>query len=308
LPQVTYWQLEGKTGPAPTAFPPSLAGPEQEEQDMTGQTSGLAVRDAERPLLGQVAIVTGAAKGLGAAISERFAAHGAHLTLVGRDHAALKDHAARLDAAHGGRESLVAPCNVLDEAGVEAMVGSTVSRFGRIDILVNSAGGTGPIETPAQDYGLEAFREILELNVLGTFLPCKLAIPHLIAQGSGRIVNIAGTSGLRGYKHRVGYSSSKWAVRGLTKTLALELGPHNVTVNAVVPNVTNGDRMERIVREKASKTGSTPEAVYADFAGQTALGRFIDEDDIAAAVSFLVSDGARNITGQDIVVDAGWSV
>jgi 3-oxoacyl-[acyl-carrier protein] reductase len=121
-------------------------------------------------------------------------------------------------------------------------------------------------------------------------------------------VNIAGTSGLRGYRHRIAYSSSKWAVRGLTRTLALELGPHDVTVNAVCPNVTNGGRMDRIVHEKARRTGASPEAVRADFAGQTALGRFIDEVDVAQAVRFLVSDGARNITGHEIVVDAGWDV
>jgi 3-oxoacyl-[acyl-carrier protein] reductase len=275
---------------------------------MTGQTSELAVKGAERPLLGQVAIVTGAAKGLGRAVCERFAEQGANLTLVGRDREALEAHAARLDAANDGRGSMAVACNVLDEAAVQAMVEATIERFGQVDILVNAAGGTGPIETPCYEYPLEGFREVLELNVLGTFLPCKAVIPHLIRRGSGRIVNIAGTSGLRGYKHRVGYSSSKWAVRGLTKTLALELGPHGVTVNAVAPNVTNGDRMERIVREKARKTGRTPEEVYADFADQTALGRFVDEVDIAAAVSFLVSEGARNITGQDIVVDAGWSV
>ncbi|HEX8931106.1 MAG TPA: SDR family NAD(P)-dependent oxidoreductase [Actinomycetota bacterium] len=275
---------------------------------MTGQTSELDVRSVERPLLGQVAIVTGAAKGLGSAITETFASQGAHLVLVGRDEAALRAHGAKLDAAYGDRESLVAACDVLDEQGVQAMVEGTVERFGRLDILVNTAGGTGPIETPAQEVTLEDFREILELNVLGTFLPCKAAIPQLMRQRSGRIVNIAGTSGLRGYKNRVGYSSSKWAVRGMTRTLALELGPYGITVNAVCPNVTHGDRMDKIMREKARKLGITQEEVYADFAAQTALGRFIDESDIAGAVSFLVSEGARNITGQDIVVDAGWRI
>jgi 3-oxoacyl-[acyl-carrier protein] reductase len=106
----------------------------------------------------------------------------------------------------------------------------------------------------------------------------------------------------------VSYSSSKWAVRGLTRTLALELGPHDVTVNAVCPNVTNGTRMDTIIAEKARRIDSTPEAVRADFAGQTALGRFIDEVDVAEAVRFLVSRGARNVTGHDIVVDAGWDV
>jgi 3-oxoacyl-[acyl-carrier protein] reductase len=275
---------------------------------MTGQTSELDVRSDERPLLGQVAIVTGAAKGLGAAITENFASQGAHLVLVGRDEEALRAHGAKLDAAYADRESLIAACDVLDEQGVKAMVDSTVDRFGRLDILVNTAGGTGPIETPAQEVSLEEFRSILELNVLGTFLPCRAAIPHLVRQGSGRIVNIAGTSGLRGYKNRVGYSSSKWAVRGMTRTLALELGPYGVTVNAVCPNVTHGDRMDKIMREKARKLGITAEEVYQDFAAQTALGRFVDESDIASAVSFLVSEGARNITGQDIVVDAGWRI
>jgi 3-oxoacyl-[acyl-carrier protein] reductase len=275
---------------------------------MTGQTSELDVRSVERPLLGQVAIVTGAAKGLGSAITETFASQGAHLVLVGRDEAALRAHGAKLDAAYGDRESLVAACDVLDEPGIQAMVEGAVERFGRLDILVNTAGGTGPIETPAQEVTLEGFREILELNVLGTFLPCKAAIPQLMRQRSGRIVNVAGTSGLRGYKNRVGYSSSKWAVRGMTRTLALELGPYGITVNAVCPNVTHGDRMDKIMREKARKLGITQEEVYADFASQTALGRFIDESDIASAVSFLVSEGARNITGQDIVVDAGWRI
>jgi len=133
-------------------------------------------------------------------------------------------------------------------------------------------------------------------------------IPHLIARGGGRIVNLAGTSGLRGYRNRSGYSSSKWAIRGLTRTLALELGPYGITVNDVCPNVTNGARMDRIVAEKARLVGKTPDEVYADFAAQTALGRFVEESDVADAVRFLVSPAARNITGHDVPVDAGWDV
>src|SRR5204863_3933231 len=132
------------------------------------------------------------------------------------------------------------------------------------------------------------FRQILELNVIGTFLPCKYVIPYLISAGGGRIVNLAGTSGLRGYRNRSGYSSSKWAVRGLTRTLALELGPYGITVNDVCPNVTNGVRMDHIVSTKAERQQKTVDEVYADFASQTALGRFIDEIDVAEAVRFLV--------------------
>jgi 3-oxoacyl-[acyl-carrier protein] reductase len=264
-------------------------------------TSGL-------PLEGKVAIVTGAAKGIGAVVSEYLAQDGAHVALIGRTKDTLQAKAAALNEKYPGRDSLPVPCDVTDEERVRAMAALVAERFGGIDILVNTAGGTGPIETPAQDYPAEEFRQILELNVIGTFLPCKHVIPHLIARGEGRIVNLAGTSGLRGYRNRSGYSSSKWAVRGLTRTLALELGPYDITVNDVCPNVTNGARMDRIVAEKARKLGKPAEDVYAGFAAQTALGRFVEESDVGEAIRFLVSPGARNITGHDIPVDAGWDV
>jgi NAD(P)-dependent dehydrogenase (short-subunit alcohol dehydrogenase family) len=260
------------------------------------------------PLRDKVAVVTGAAKGLGDAITDVLACDGAHVVLAGRDREALVAQAARLDDEYRERASLVARCDVTDEDEVRTMIDASVDRFGGLDILVNTAGVIGPIETPAQNVSAEDFRRVLDVNVVGTFLPCKFAIPHLIARSGGRIVNIAGTSGLRGYRNRVAYSSSKWAVRGLTRTLALELGPHDVTVNAICPNVTHGDRMTKIVNEKAQRLGRAPEDVYADFAGQTALGRFIEDADVANAVRYLVSDGARNVTGHDIVVDAGWDV
>ena len=260
------------------------------------------------PLRDKVAVVTGAAKGLGGAITDVLACDGAHLVLAGRDREALESHAVRLDDEYPERESLVAICDVTKEDHARAMIGAAVERFGGLDVLVNTAGVIGPIETPAQDVSAEDFRRVLDVNVVGTFLPCKFAIPHLIERGGGRIVNIAGTSGLRGYRNRVSYSSSKWAVRGLTRTLALELGPHGITVNAICPNVTHGERMTKIVNEKARRLGVTPENVFADFAGQTALGRFIEDSDVAHAVRFLVSEGARNVTGHDIVVDAGWDV
>lgn len=260
------------------------------------------------PHAGKVAVVTGAAKGIGGVVTEHLARDGADVTLVGRDTVALTEHAALLDENYPGRQSMVSTCDVTDEAQVSIMVASTVERFGGIDFLVNTAGGTGPIETPAQEYPVEEFRAILDLNVVGTFLPSKHAIPHMITRGGGRIVNIAGTSGLRGYRNRSGYSSSKWAIRGLTRTLALELGPHDITVNDVCPNVTNGARMDTIVRTKAARLGKTPEEVYDEFASQTALGRFVEEEDIAAAIDFLLSEGAKNITGHDIPVDAGWDV
>lgn len=276
----------------------------------THRQAELAVPTRERPLelFGRVAVVTGAAKGMGGLICDALAQEGASLVMAGRDIQALESHASLINDEHPTASALVARCDVTSEADTRTLAELALERFGRIDILVNTAGVIGPIETPAQDVPLEEFEFVLDVNVVGTFLACKAVIPTMIAQGSGRIVNIAGTSGLRGYRNRVGYSSSKWAVRGLTRTLALELGRHGITVNDICPNVTNGARMDKIVAGKAERLGKTFDEVYADFASQTALGRFIDEVDIAEAVRYLVSDRARNITGHDLVVDAGWDV
>jgi NAD(P)-dependent dehydrogenase (short-subunit alcohol dehydrogenase family) len=255
-------------------------------------------------LTGKVAIITGAAKGLGAAISRSLASQGATMTLCGRDEAALNELASELN----GSPTLPLSCNVLDEPAVRELVETTRSQFGGIDILINTAGGIGPIETPVQEYPLEGFEQVLELNVLGTFIPCKAVVPAMIERGGGRIVNVAGTSGLHGYANRIGYSASKWAVRGLTRTLALELGRYNITANTVCPNVTHGARMDKIIKGKAERLGKTEEQVYQDFTKETSLGRFIDDVDIAAAVSYLVNESGRNVTGQDLVVDAGFRV
>ena len=259
-------------------------------------------------LEGKIAVVTGGAKGIGGVVTEHLARDGADLALVGRDTQSLEAHAKHLDATYPLRSTIAVTCDVTDERSVEQMVAAVVDRFGGVDILVNTAGGTGPIETAVRDYPLDDFRSILDLNVVGTFLPCKHVIPHMIERGGGRIVNLAGTSGLRGYRNRSGYSASKWAVRGFTRTLALELGPFDITVNDVCPNVTHGGRMSGIVAAKAAKLGKTEQEVYDDFVSQTALGRFVEEEDVANAIDFLVSDGAKNITGHDIPVDAGWDV
>lgn len=141
------------------------------------------------------------------------------------------------------------------EADTAELARFATERHGRIDILVNTAGVIGPIETPAQDVMLDDFQHVLDVNVTGTFLAAKAVILAMIAEKSGRIVNIAGTSGLRGYQNRVAYSVSKWAVRGITRTLALELGQYGITVNDVCPNVTEGGRMDTIVQAKAQRVG-----------------------------------------------------
>ena len=257
-------------------------------------------------LAGQTAIVTGAAKGMGRAISLRLAGEGADLVLAAREIAPLEAVAAEARAL--GRRTLVASVDVRDEAQVQSMVADAVGTFGRIDVLVNCAGTTGPVETPVHELRAEDWDGVVATNLRGTFLPTKHAVPVMLRQRRGKIVNIAGTSGLRGYKLRAAYSSSKWAVRGFTRTVALEVGPHGVNVNCVAPGIVAGERMDRLCREKAKKRGWTPEQVYEEYVQEMALRRVTTAEDVANAVLFLCSEESRNMTGQCLTVDGGWDV
>ena len=254
----------------------------------------------------RVALVTGAAKGMGHDICLTLAREGADLALAAREVPPLE--ALRAEVEKVGRRAVVVPCDVTDEAAVEKMVARTVETFGRIDILVNAAGVTGPIETPVQEIRVEDFRFVLEANIVGTFLPTKHVLPGMIARKYGKVVNVSGTSGLRGYKYRAAYSSSKWALRGFTRTVALEVGRHNINVNALHPGIVAGDRMDKLCREKAKKRGRTPEQVYQEYVDEMALRRVTVSQDIANAVLFLVSDESKNMTGQSVTVDGGWDV
>ena len=255
----------------------------------------------------RIAIITGAAKGMGAAITRTLGREGADLMLAAREVAPLDEVAEEVRAMGRGVETI--STNVADPKQVEAMVKATKEAFGgRIDILVNVAGTTGPIETPVQDIDPDDFLEVLDINVRGTFLPIKYTLPTMIAQKYGKIVNIGGSSGLRGYKYRTAYSSSKWALRGLTRTIALEAGPHNVNVNIVMPGIVHTPRMDKLCEEKARVRGWTFEQVYQEYVDEMGLGRVTEPQDIADAVLYCASDESKNMTGQKISVDGGWDV
>jgi len=253
------------------------------------------------------AIVTGAAKGMGAAITLTLAREGADLLLAARDARALE--AVAREARAMGRRAEVVATDVTDEAEVQAMVERAKALFNhRIDILVNVAGVTGPIETPVWEIRPQDFSFVIDSNVRGTFLPMKYVLPAMVARRSGKIVNIGGTSGLRGYRYRAAYSASKWAVRGLTRTAALDAGEHNVNVNAVCPGIVRTPRMDNLCAEKARVRGWTFERVYEEYLAEMALRRVTEPEDVANAVLFLASEESRNITGQEITVDGGWDV
>ena len=258
-------------------------------------------------LEGRKAIVTGAAKGMGAAITTTLAREGADIVLTARDVPPLEEVAAEVRAMD--REACVVACDVTADDEVRTMVDRALAFLGgRIDILVNVAGVTGPIETPVQDIEVADFDYVVTANERGTFLPIKYVVPTMIARNEGKIVNLSGTSGLRGYAMRTAYSASKWAVRGITRTVALELGKHNINVNAVCPGIVDGPRMQKLCEEKARVRGWTAEEVYDEYVQDMALKRVTVAQDIANAVLFLASEDSRQITGQHIAVDGGWDV
>ncbi|UOM33949.1 SDR family NAD(P)-dependent oxidoreductase [Acuticoccus sp. I52.16.1] len=255
---------------------------------------------------GRVAVITGPAKGMGAAITRAFAAEGVDLALFGRDTDAIAPVAEEARAM--GRRVEVVRCDVTDAAAVEREVGIVAATFGRIDILVNVAGGTGPIGKTGAETSPEEFDEIVSLNMGGSFHMIRAVAPVMQRQRYGKIVNVGGTFGMRGKAGRLAYSSSKWGLRGLTKSFALELGGDNINVNCVAPGMVDGPRFRtKVVPEMARRLGISEDEAAQRHADDYALKRVSTDEDIASATLFLASDLARQITGVDIPVDGGWA-
>lgn len=252
------------------------------------------------------AIITGGAQGMGGTITETMAREGADLVLCARTIGPIEELAEKIRGT--GRRAHAVACDTTQEDQVEKMVAEAREFFdGRIDILVNAMGATGPIETPVWEIGSQDFLDLLNKNVIGAFLPSKHVIPAMIEKHYGKIVNIGGCSGMKGYRYRAGYSSSKWAVRGLTRTSAIDCGEHNINVNAIMPGIVETPRMDKLCHEKAKTKGTTYEEEYAEYVAEMPLKRVTTPQDIANAVIFLASDESQNLTGQEIVIDGGWA-
>ena len=241
-------------------------------------------------LAGKIALVTGAAAGIGRAIAEAFAEQGAKLALVDRDSVV-----AELPAALGGdHQGFV--FDVRQDDAIERTVQTVVEHFGRLDILVNNA-GIGPL-APAEEYPTEEWDRTLGINLRAAFLFARAAARPMIAQKSGRIVNIASMAASIGIAGHVAYCASKAGLLGMTRCMALEWGPKGLTVNAVSPTV---------VETELGLTGWAGEkGVRARAAIPT--GRFAKPWEIAAAVLFLSSPGAAMINGADLVIDGGYTI
>jgi NAD(P)-dependent dehydrogenase (short-subunit alcohol dehydrogenase family) len=261
----------------------------------------------ELHLKDKVTIITGPAKGMGRAVTLAFAREGARLVLAGRDMAAIDPVAA--EARLLGANVIVVSCDMTEPAQTEALAAKALEAFGRIDVLVNVAGGSGPIGKTGWETTTDEFNEIVQLNMTGCFNTMHAVLPTMISQRSGKVVNVGGTFGMRGRAGRMAYSASKWGLRGITKSFALEAGPHNINVNCVAPGMVDGPRFrEKVCANLAEKRGISLDEAMTQHAQDYALKRISTDEDIANACLFLAADVSRQITGIDLPVDGGWAM
>jgi len=253
-------------------------------------------------LADQTAIVTGGGRALGRAIALRRAREGANVTVASPEAAELEAVAAEIRAL--GRQVLAIDTDVSQEDQVVAMAKQTRHTFGRIDVLVNNAGIIGPT-APVTDVSRRDWDEVLAVNLTGVYLCCKAVLPDMIARRSGKIINIASVAGKIGFALRSPYCVSKWGVIGLTRTVAKEVGQHNIQVNAICPGPLQGERMRRLMEARARALKVSAEEIERRIVEGTLLKRLIPPEDVAAMVAYLASTEADNVTGQAIDVSAG---
>jgi NAD(P)-dependent dehydrogenase (short-subunit alcohol dehydrogenase family) len=256
----------------------------------------------------RVAMITGPAKGMGPAVTTAFAGEGCKLALVGRDTAAIEPVAEGV--TRQGAQTIVVKCDVTDAAQCSQAARTVSAHYGeRIDILVNMAGGTGPIGKSGIETTNDEFDDIVTLNMHGCFNTMRAVIPRMMARRYGKIVNVGGTFGMRGRAGRMAYSASKWGLRGITKSFALEVGAYNINVNYVAPGMVDGPRFrDKVCADMARKLGITVEEAMQRHAADYALKRISTDADVANACLFLASDMSRQITGADLPVDGGWAM
>ena len=246
-----------------------------------------------KALENKVAVITGASRGLGKAMSIALAAQGASVALVGRDSAAL--HSVADEIRSGGGTAEVYTADVTDEASVAALEAAVVARFGKVQILINNAGMN--LRKKIHEFTLEEWMSVTNTNLTSVFLLCRAFVPHMKGQGYGRIFNMTSIMAHVSLPERAAYSSTKAALLGLTKALAMELAPDNITVVGISPGP--------FLTEMNLPILNDPEK-NAQFVAKIPIGRWGQPHEIGALAAFLCSDQAGFITGTDILIDGGW--
>ena len=242
-------------------------------------------------LTGKICIVTGGGRGIGLGMAQGLYRHGATVILSGRTKTVLEEAANAM-----GDRAISIPCDVADEAQVIALRDETLTRFGKIDALVNNA-GVDPIFKVAEKTTLEEWRQIIDINLTGTLRACQIFGKTMVNQGFGKILNIASLSTFRGFNQVAAYAASKAGVGSLTKTLAIELAPYKICVNGIAPGVfptaLNAELILHTERGRELKT-------------RTPMRRFGDADELVGGAIYLVSDAASFVTGEILAIDGGF--
>lgn len=241
-------------------------------------------------------MITAGGGGIGAVIAASFAREGArvHTCDISAD---------ALSALQVGQPSVVGRVvDLSDEEAIATWCETSIDELGGVDVLVNNAGIAGPT-ADLEDISLRDWRECLAVDLDSHFLTCKTVIPVMKQQRSGSIINMSSTAGLLGYGRRTPYAAAKWAVIGLTKSLAVELGRYGVRANAICPGSVRGDRMDRVIAAEATARGVEPAVVEAEYTVSQSIARFVDPQEIADMAVFLGSPASKMVSGQAIAVD-----
>ncbi|MEW6274706.1 MAG: glucose 1-dehydrogenase [Bacillota bacterium] len=245
-------------------------------------------------LNGKTALVTGSSRGIGRAMALGLAHFGADIIVVSRNYDECEKTAAEIRQL--GKKALSVKCNVTRKSDVEELVAKAVQEFGKIDVLVNNAGTN--IRKLLVDYAEEDWDKVLNTNLKGIFLVGQAVARQMIAQRSGKIINISSILGGIGLPNQCAYASSKGGINQLTKVMALELAPYNINVNAIAPAYINTPMVQAWLADPTR---------YAEIVGSTALGRVGEPADLIGPVVFLASDASNYITGHILYVDGGWT-
>lgn len=247
-------------------------------------------------LSGKKVVITAGASGIGFSIARFLQVQGAKIAICDVDVNALQKASKELEGC------IAVEADVSDDAAVDAFFDAVQDSFGELDALVNNAGIAGPTGN-LEDLAPDDWRRCIDICLTGQFLSARRAIPMIKANGGGALVNMASAAAKHGYAYRTPYSAAKFGVIGLTQSLAKELGPDNIRVNAVLPGIVEGPRMEKVIRDRAEAAGIGYAAMKDDYLKNISMRRMVTPDDVAATVAFLISDAGANLSGQSLAVD-----
>ncbi len=253
----------------------------------------------------KVAIITGGNGGIGRIIALSFAREGARIAVCGRRSALLETVEREISATGADVISVVADVGI--EKDVASMVATVKQRFGTIDILVNNAAAEGPT-LPIHEMDGNDWRAVVDTNLNGLFYCTKYVLQVMIPNRSGNILNIGSIAGVYAYPLRTPYNATKWAIAGVTQSIAAEVGPHGIRCNCLSPGPTEGDRAFGVIRRRAEATGKTFEEMKKFYRDQIPIKRFVTPEEVAKAALFLVSDDSSGVTAQHFCVSGGIEV